>query len=187
MNDLPGLTAQLARSRGMGLRCEMYAPGGYTLRKHSSDRQLVLKLAGKWDVAVLQEQSQLPAYPWAETEVLPYARRLAEAARAANPGVKLLFYMTMARKYGDRQAAARFPEIATYEGMQKELDETYEKMAAAVGRGYRSAAAAGGRRGGRAPLNRPPKDKGRFRGLFPRLFGTAPYKNWLPGMDLNHV
>jgi len=129
VNDLPAQTASLAKSRGAALEYEMYAPGGYTFGQHARDPKL-LKLIkkGGWDFVVLQDQSQVPAYPWAKTEVFPYARKLAGLIRNANPRAKIAFYETMARENGVRTNLAKFPEMGTYEGLQKKLNEAYAFM-----------------------------------------------------------
>jgi len=130
VNDLPALTAGLAKARNSKMEYEMYAPGGYTLAQHSADAALLGKInEGNWNYVVLQEQSQIPAFPWAETQVFPFARKLSQTIRDANPGVKVAFYMTMARKNGDAQNGKYFPEVGTYAGMQKKLNEAYTRMA----------------------------------------------------------
>lgn len=130
VNDLPGLTASLAKSRNFILEYTMFAPGGYTLAQHSSNPELLQKIKeGNWDFVVLQEQSQIPAYPWAQTQVLPYARKLTQLIRDSAPAAKVAFYVTMARRNGDQQGVQFAPEVATYYGMQKKLIETYAQMA----------------------------------------------------------
>ncbi|MCX5784397.1 MAG: SGNH/GDSL hydrolase family protein [Elusimicrobia bacterium] len=130
VNDLPGLTAGLARSRNFKMEYESYAPGGYTLSQHAGDPRLLEKInKGGWDFVVLQEQSEMPAYPWAQTEVLPYAQTLSRLIRNANPRAQIAFYMTMARKNGEQRDIRNFPEIGTYEGMQRKLNDSYDQMA----------------------------------------------------------
>ena len=130
VNDLPGLTAELAKSRNFDMEHDQYAPGGYSLSQHSGDSQLLEKInKGGWDFVVLQEQSQLPAYPWAQTEVIPYAQKLSRLIRDANPRAQVAFYMTMARKNGDHANVRAFPELARYEGMQQKINDTYVQMA----------------------------------------------------------
>ena len=130
VNDLPGLTASLAKSRNSKMEYEMYAPGGYTLSQHAGDPRLLEKInKGGWDFVVLQEQSQMPAYPWARTEVFPYAQKLSRLIRDANPRAQIAFYMTMAGKTGDQRNIGNFPDMATYEGMQLKLNDSYIQMA----------------------------------------------------------
>lgn len=130
VNDLPKLTEVLAKDRGSVMEYEMYAPGGYTFARHARDpRLLALIKKGGWDFVVLQDQSLAPAYPRAKTEVFPYAQKLAGLVRAANPLAQIAFYQTMAKKNGDSKNLRDFPEMGTYAGLQKKLNEAYVHMA----------------------------------------------------------
>jgi hypothetical protein len=130
VNDLPKLTGVLAQDRGSVLEYEMHAPGGYTFAQHARDpRLLALIKKGGWDFVVLQDQSLVPAYPRAKTEVFPYAQKLSALVRAANPLAQIAFYQTMAKKNGDRKNLRDFPEMGTYAGLQKKLNEAYLHMA----------------------------------------------------------
>ncbi len=131
-NDLPGMLAQMARSKHHKMDHDMYAPGGYTLRQHSEDANAMKKIAGgKWDFVVLQEQSQLPEFSpeQVERDVFPYAKALCAAIRTANPNAHIVFYMTMAKINGDTAYSAELPEIATYSGMQRRINKSYFTMA----------------------------------------------------------
>lgn len=132
MNHLPDLIAQLAESRHHLMEHDMYAPGGYTLFQHASDPVLRAKInKGIWDFVVIQEQSQLPALreDRFEAQVLPYARKLCQMVRDANPKAQVVFYMTMAKKNGDPMNARYVPEVGTYEGMQERINAGYKRMA----------------------------------------------------------
>jgi hypothetical protein len=131
-NDLPGMIAALAKSRGHDMQYEVYAPGGYRLSQHASDPKLLEKIdRGSWDVVVLQEQSQMPAVPRdrLEREVYPFARRLSQRVRAASPRARVAFYQTMAKRNGDAQFFPDIPEMKTYEGMQERINAAYAEMA----------------------------------------------------------
>ena len=130
VNDLPAAIAELAKSRGSALEYVTRAPNGYSLADHFAGKRLGEKLArGNWEFVVLQEQSRSPAYPRAETEVFPYVRKLSAAVRKTNPGAKIAFYMTMARKNGETQRLKDFPALGTYGGLQQKLNEAYVRMA----------------------------------------------------------
>jgi hypothetical protein len=132
VNDLPNMVAQMAKSRHLDMECDMYAPGGNTLKQHSDDKVTQSKIAeGKWDFVVLQEQSQIPAFPDEQLRLTmyPYADKLCADIRAANPKAHIVFYMTMARKNGDSTNKAKMPEIGTYSGMQKRLNKSYFMLA----------------------------------------------------------
>ncbi len=131
-NDLPEMISQLAGSRGSSMEYLMYAPGGYGLSQHAADPALIEKIGqGKWDFVVLQEQSQRPSFSQEQVgkEVYPYAQKLCQLIRQANPGAGIVFYMTMAKKNGDDQNAKAFPELATYTGAQNNINFSYLKMA----------------------------------------------------------
>lgn len=132
VNDLPGMVSQLAKSGNFIMEYDMYAPGGYRLVQHASDPAALQKISGsKWDFVVLQEQSQWPAFSddQVRREVFPYARSLCDAVRAANPASQVVFYDTMARMNGDPGNIAVSPDMATYDGMQKRIDNSYSTMA----------------------------------------------------------
>ncbi len=132
VNDLPRMIAGLAKSRNFSLEYDSYAPGGYRLSQHASDVLLEEKInKGAWDFVVLQEQSQLPALSQEEvkSEVYPFAQRLSQSIRQANPRARVVFYMTMARRNGDAKNAKAFPEVATYAGMQRRINFSYTHMA----------------------------------------------------------
>jgi hypothetical protein len=131
-NDLPGMLVHLAKSRHHELECNAYAPVGYHLNQHAFDSLLALKInQGKWDFVVLQEQSQEPAFSPEQVgrEVYFYAKKLCELIKSKNPGAKIIFYMTMANKNGDRRNIAVSPELGTYEGTQRRVNKSYITMA----------------------------------------------------------
>src|SRR5690606_14119553 len=78
-NDIPLMLKQLAAANGDTLVYDQYVPGGYTLEWHTTDNQAIAKIqSDKWDIVVLQEQSQKPAYHPGDVaaDVYPYARIL---------------------------------------------------------------------------------------------------------------
>ncbi len=131
-NDLPVLTSQLASSAGDTLDVEYNYPGGTTFEFHSADATSQSKIAeGNWDYVVLQEQSQLPAFPIEDVEAncYPYATLLNEQILAASPCAETMFYMTWGRKNGDADNCDFWPPMCTYEGMDDLLRERYMSMA----------------------------------------------------------
>lgn len=138
VNNLPEIVKQLALSAGDTLIYSKNAPGGYTLQGHSTNpTSLNLIQAGNWDYVVLQEQSQLPAFPDAQviSQVYPYAHALDSMIKVYNPCATTLFYMTWGRKFGDASNCANFPPICTYEGMDSLLYLRYTIMAQDNGAG----------------------------------------------------
>lgn len=131
-NNMPALLRQLARSAGDSVYTEMYAPGGYTLKGHSTNQQSLAKIrSGNWNFLVLQEQSQLPSLPDPVflTESLPYAGYLDSVARSHNACIRTVFFQTWGRKNGDMQNCASWPPVCTYRGMDSLLALRYRQMA----------------------------------------------------------
>ena len=64
VNNLPQMLADMALSTGDTLIFDSNLPGGYTLNGHSTNPTSQPKiLQGGFDYVVLQEKSQLPAFP----------------------------------------------------------------------------------------------------------------------------
>lgn len=132
VNDLPGLTALVAKSAGDSLIYSSNTPGGYTFNQHSTDATSVSQInQGEWDYVVLQEQSQYPSFPDAQvqSEVFPYATALNDMIIAADSCTETVFYMTWGRKNGDASNCAAWPPVCTYEGMDSLLHLRYMMMA----------------------------------------------------------
>ena len=128
VNSLPQLVADIALSLGDTLIFDENTPGGYTLQGHSTNTVSQNKIAlGGWDYVVLQEQSQLPAFPYSQfsTTSLPGSILLCQQIRAADSCTKPLFYMTWGRKNGDQANCPNYPPLCTYSGMQGQLRERY--------------------------------------------------------------
>ena len=131
VNNLPQMTAQIANSMGDALTYVVNAPGGCTFMQHCTNQSMSYICQGGWDAVVLQEQSQMPAFPdWqVEQEVFPYAKQLVDSVYAHSPCGEPMFYMTWGRKNGDQYNAAAFPPLGTYEGMDSLLALRYTLMA----------------------------------------------------------
>lgn len=131
-NNLPQMVADIAASMGDSLYFDSHTPGGTTLQAHSTNNTSQQKIAqGGWDYVVLQEQSQLPAFPYSQfaTSSLPFALNLTQQIRVADSCTQPMFYMTWGRKNGDQGNCASYPPLCTYEGMQGKLRERYLMMA----------------------------------------------------------
>ena len=133
VNNLPQMTADVARSMGFEMVYSSNTPGGCTFSQHCTNQSMALIRQGGWDFVVLQEQSQLPSFPQSqvEAEVFPYAAQLVQAVYAASPCANPMFYMTWGRRDGDTQNARYFPVLGTYEGMDSMLCMRYLYMAEA--------------------------------------------------------
>jgi PKD repeat protein len=128
VNNLPQIVSAVANSTGDNLVFDMNAPGGQTLQGHSNDATSVNKImSGNWDFVVLQEQSQIPAFPenYVNTNFYPFAATLNNIINTNNSCGETIFYMTWGRKNGDAQNCPTYPPICTYEGMDNLLSQRY--------------------------------------------------------------
>jgi len=130
-NNMPLIVQHIATSLGDTLIYGVSDPGGYTLEMHCSFAPTTsLIFSQPWDVVVLQEQSELPAFPAAQvdTQVYPYARRLDSMIHANDSCTQTMFLMTWGHANGDPLNCAAVPEICTYAGMQLRLRQSYLQM-----------------------------------------------------------
>ena len=131
VNSVPAMLQSFATAKGDTLVYDMSAVGGYTLQQHSTDATTISKIfSQQWDIVVLQEQSQLPAFPPAQvdTEVYPYAHKLDSMIHANDTCTQTMFMMTWGHQNGDPMNCASYPVICTYAGMQGRLRESYMQM-----------------------------------------------------------
>jgi hypothetical protein len=95
-NDLPGLIAGLAATRGHRLERHLISAGGASLRTHWNAGQAPQAIRdGNYDAVVLQEQSTLPVKN--AKRMHENVRLFDEAIKAA--GAKTVLYMTWARQH----------------------------------------------------------------------------------------
>jgi len=131
VNDLPGLIADIAHSKGDTLFYDSNTPGGYTFQQHSTDPLTISKIkSNKWDYVILQEQSQRPSFPPEQVRLLvyPYADTLNRFIKTNDTCSAALFYMTWGRKNGDPEYCPVYPPVCTFEGMQSRLRQSYLEM-----------------------------------------------------------
>lgn len=79
VNNLPATVQLLALSKGDTLFTDVSALGGYTFQQHTTNTTTLAKISQQpWNYVVLQEQSQMPAFPQSQvqTEVYPFATTL---------------------------------------------------------------------------------------------------------------
>ena len=131
VNDLPHMVANIAQSMGDEMTYASNTPGGCTFEMHCSNVSMDKICQGGWDFVVLQEQSQLPAFPieMVEEMVYPFAKQLVDSIYTFNPDGEAMFYMTWGRKNGDTEFGSMYPLMSTYEGMDSLLYERYMYMA----------------------------------------------------------
>ena len=133
VNDLPRMVADIAQSMGDTMVYASNTPGGCTFEMHCANASMDKICQGGWDFVILQEQSQLPAFPieMVEEMVFPFAKQLVDSIYAFNPDAEAMFYMTWGRKNGDTEYGSIYPLMSTYEGMDSLLYERYMYMAEA--------------------------------------------------------
>ncbi len=130
-NNMPLMLQTFATAMGDTLIYDESDPGGYTLAMHSTYPATISKIfSQQWDLVVLQEQSQLPAFPPAEvdTEVYPFAHALDSMIHLNDTCTQTIFLMTWGHANGDPMNCPTYPAICTYEGMQERLRESYLQM-----------------------------------------------------------
>lgn len=127
-NDLPQMVADIALSMGDTMTYTSNTPGSCTFEMHCHNQSMTLICEGGWDFVVMQEQSQLPAFPMDSVElyVFPFAQQLVDSVYAHNPCAEPMFYMTWGRKNGDTEFG--YPPMDTYEGMDSLLYARYMQM-----------------------------------------------------------
>lgn len=128
VNNLPQLVSNIALSMGDTMTYASNTPGGCTFEMHCHNQSMTMICEGGWDFVVLQEQSQLPAFPMDSVElyVFPFAQQLVDSIYAHNPCAEPMFYMTWGRKNGDTEFG--YPPMDTYEGMDSLLYARYMQM-----------------------------------------------------------
>lgn len=136
VNDLPRMFSDLARSRGDLVEVDLTAKGGNSLRDHLNSAWFHTKLQAKpWDFVVLQEQSQIPAFPPDEVaqRMTPAALELNRLIHAHRPETATVFFESWGLKNGDDMNCGHFPELCSYGGMQSRIEHTYEELTERTG------------------------------------------------------
>jgi len=109
-----------------GYELQFHTPGGKDLMFHLKDGKSRQKLASaKWDVVVIQEQSQKAGLPG------QFVRSFHDGANGLcatikKQGAKPCLFMTWGRRDGDKRNAHVFPDFLTMHG---KISASYEKAA----------------------------------------------------------
>ena len=116
------MIGMLAASGHKDVESEFIVKGGATLERHLGNNETLARIRdGKWDIVILQEQSQTPALPGSHGVAFQEnADKLCKLIRDA--GAEPAFYMTWGRRDGDEKNKKIFPDYGT---MQKLLIEAY--------------------------------------------------------------
>ncbi|MEI6311272.1 MAG: T9SS type A sorting domain-containing protein [Bacteroidota bacterium] len=131
VNDVPSLVNQIAISKGDTIIWDQNTPGGHQLAQHAANPTSLSKISAyKWDIVVIQAQSQQTAFPdgQLELEVYPPCKFLVDSIHRNNPCTRVMYYMPAGWKYGDNMNCAGFPDICTYEGQFARIRQTHLNM-----------------------------------------------------------
>jgi hypothetical protein len=124
VNDLPVMFARLANAGDHAVEAGMVAEGGASLADHAASLETGTALrSAKWNVVVLQEQSEIPSSGrLRQTLMYPAARQLVRMIREV--GAQPMFYLTWAHRDG-------WPAngLFGYTSMQSAIDEGYSIIA----------------------------------------------------------
>jgi hypothetical protein len=134
--SMPALVAEIAGSAGCQLEVTWATNGGYLLELHAHDPTTLATIHSRpWDVVVLQNQSQQPAYLPEDVsrESVPVVAELAREIYENEPSTKILYYSTWGRRDGDRLNCGYNQKVCTRAGHAEALEEGYALYAAATG------------------------------------------------------
>jgi len=136
-NNLAGLLESLLETVGPDVTTDSVTGGGYRLEQHAADadgrngethlRTLLVTSGVRWDVVVLQEQSQIPGFPESE----PAWRAMVDGGEilrdlATARGADVVLLLTWGRRDGDEYNPAMYPDFLT---MQDRLTGGYTRLA----------------------------------------------------------
>jgi uncharacterized protein DUF4886 len=128
-NSMPDLVQRLASADPAQPIIVSMTRGAWRLQQFSQDDRLAALLRDvRWDVVILQEQSQLLSFSpeSRRRETFPYARAL--DAKIESAGGRTLVFTTWAYEDGDRR---NVPDD-TFAAMQARLEEGYADLAATL-------------------------------------------------------
>ncbi len=131
-HDMPKTVAEIASSAGCQLEVAWATSGGYRLELHAQSAVTLAAIHERsWDVVVLQNQSQQPAYKpeHVREETLPIVEQLADEIYENNPRTDLIYYTTWGRLDGDRTNCDYNAQVCTFEGHTDALESGYELYA----------------------------------------------------------
>jgi hypothetical protein len=128
VNDLPRVFAKLARSGGHRVETGRATTDGARLADHATSSATTAALtSAKWNIVVLQEQSQIPAIEqFRQAEMFPAARALVAMVR--QEGAQPMFFLTWAHRDGWPQNG-----LIDYRSMQAAIDDGYLAIAGEQG------------------------------------------------------
>jgi len=130
---IPKQFARIAKNEGKKVEIAQATHSSWTLKRHAkSEKTLANIREGKWDVVVLQEQSQIPSLPEniRKAYMTEASKKLVAEVRKA--GAVPVYFLTWGRKEGDKEHAKEFPND-TYKAMQERLICGYNAVSQETG------------------------------------------------------
>jgi len=110
-----------AESSPQEIHISYVVPGGLQLIQHSTRKKTLEVLKSQlWDIVILQDQSQTPAYPALRPKFFNGVRAMHRISK--NQGARIILYQTWGRRDGDINNIDLVPDYTT---MQKLLIEAY--------------------------------------------------------------
>jgi len=100
LHDLLKMVQQLAANDGKTITYDSHTNGGWTLQDHAKSSTSINKIKSRrWDVVVLQEQSQLPVFGELQVceESVKFQKQLVDVIRSNSPDTVVQFYGTWGR------------------------------------------------------------------------------------------
>jgi hypothetical protein len=128
MYKMPDMFKDIAASYGKNVFVQKSVKEGMGWQYHASTRATYDAInSRKWDVVIIQEQSNMPAQPQSviDKSSIPYARQLVDSIRKNSECTRIFLYMTWAYRDGN----PHWSEIGNYAAMQKRVNETYMRYA----------------------------------------------------------
>ena len=130
-NNLPQLVANLSKSAGKTVDFEYNAPGGYTIQAHLTNIiTMDLIRQGKWDIVILQEQSQIPTIDYYRYNMMyPAMISISDSIRKYNKCATIVTFMSWGRKNGGQQCDQNkvhcSPVFVDFSHMQDSLESAF--------------------------------------------------------------
>jgi len=138
-NNIPKMVGKLAKSLGDSLFYLTIAPYDYDFQRQCSNKATKSILKDfNWDFVVLQESGWRMALPPSMTDSMTFkwADSLKEMIRESNPSAKLILFLTNGFSTGVKAVDANWaktdPDVSTYKGMQKRINQNSFKLASRI-------------------------------------------------------
>jgi len=150
VNDVPRTVESLsiADNEPLDLHYDQHTEPGWSWEDHANSELTLNKISSRaWDIVILQEQSQRPAFDEEQVcrDTVPPLDTLVKMIKESSPNATIQFYNTWGRPFGDEENCPDYPQFCTYESMQDALTTSYSTFAcmnlpsrlAPVGEGFR--------------------------------------------------